>query len=288
MKLNRAAVQALSLPPGKGELIVFDDEIAGFGVRLRAGGSRNWIVQYKLGKKHRRLTFGSVAVLDAGKARDRARDLLAAVRVGRDPAGEKIETRARADETVGTIVERFLARQEGRLRSRTYTETERYLQTHWKPLHGLALAKVSRATVANGLASIAEVRGPSAADRARAALSAFFTWAMREGLIDANPVGATNKASNGKSRDRVLSDIELAGIWKELPQDQYGAILRLMILTGQRREEIGGLRWSEVPDGKALIALPGERTKNHRPHDVPQRLRRLPSLPDADVVKIAI
>ena len=195
MKLTRAAVQTLQLAPDKSELIVFDDEIPGFGVRLRAGGSRNWIVQYKVGRKHRRLTFGSVAVLEASKARERARDLLAAVRIGRDPAGEKIENRSRADETVGVIVERFMARQRGRLRSRTYTETKRYLQTHWKPLHGLALARVNRTTVAARLAWIAGERGPSAADRARAALSAFFTWAIREGLADVNPVGATNTAS---------------------------------------------------------------------------------------------
>jgi integrase len=60
-----------------------------------------------------------------------------------------------------------------------------------------------------------------------------------------NPVGATNRASGGTSRDRVLSDAELAAIWKALPEDQFGSIVRLLILTGQRREEIGGLRWSE-------------------------------------------
>jgi len=271
MKLTRAAVQALSLPSGKSELLVFDDEIPGFGVRLRAGGSRNWIVQYKVGKKHRRLTFGSVAVLDAGKARERARDILAAVRIGRDPAGEKIETRARADETVGAIVERFLARQQTRLRPRSYVETARYLQTHWKPLSSLALAKVSRAVVANRLSAIAAESGPIAADRARAALSAFFAWTMREGLTEANPVIGTNKLSNGKSRDRVLSDAELAAIWKALPPltDQYGAIVRLLILTGQRREEIGGLHWSEFAVGKGLVTLSGERTKNGKPHELP-------------------
>jgi integrase len=272
MKLTKAAVQALKLPASKTEAIFFDDEIAGFGLRLRAGGSRSWVVQYKLGNKHRRITFGSVAVLDPNKARERARDLLAEVRLGRDPAGAKIEARARADETLGAIVERFLARQKSRLRPRSYLETERYLQAHWKPLHGLVLAKVSRATVASRLTSISDERGLTAADRARAALSGFFSWAMREGIAEINPVLATNRSSSGKSRDRVLSDIEIAAIWKALPKDQYGTIVRLLILTGQRREEIGGLRWSEFKADKALITLPGERTKNHRQHDVPLSL----------------
>jgi hypothetical protein len=94
MKLTRVAVEGLRLPPGKGELITFDDEIPGFGVRLRKGGSRSWIVQYKIGPKHRRLTLGSTALLDPAKARELACDLLAKVRLGRDPAGEKIKARA--------------------------------------------------------------------------------------------------------------------------------------------------------------------------------------------------
>ena len=92
---------------------------------------------------------------------------------------------------------------------------------------------------------------------------------MREGIAAANPIVATNKHDNSKSRDRTLSDAELAAVWKSLPTDQYGAIVKLLLLTGQRREEIGGLRWSEIDHHKALIAFPGERTKNGRPHDVP-------------------
>jgi integrase len=267
MKLTRVAVDGLRLPAGKGERIIFDEEIAGFGVRLREGGSRSWIVQYKIGAKHRRLTLGSTALLDPAKARERARDLLAKVRLGRDPAGEKIEARTRADETLGAIAERFLTHQRGRLRPRSLRETERYLRTHWRPLHGLALAKVRRATVSARLAAIADANGKTAADRARAALSAFFTWAIREGLADANPVGFTNKSTDGKSRDRVLSDSEIAAIWRALPENQFGAIVQLLILTGARREEVGGLRWSEINGDK--IALPGERTKNGRPLDLP-------------------
>jgi integrase len=80
----------------------------------------------------------------------------------------------------------------------------------------------------------------------------------------------TNKHFDGaKSRDRVLTDRELAVIWKALPESDYGAIVRLLILTGQRREEIGALRWSEVDVEGGAIALPPARTKNKRPHDVP-------------------
>jgi integrase len=254
------------------ESIFFDGEIPGFGLRLRGGRPRTearWIVQYKLGAKHRRVTFGKLGELDPAKARDKARDLLSVVRLGGDPAGTKLEARARADETFGMIVERFLIRQEGRLRPASYAATKRYLQRTCRPLHGVALANVSRSTIAARLTAIASSNGPVSADRCRAALGAFFTWAMREGLCDANPTIATNTHSEAKARDRVLTDAELAEIWRALPASDYGRIVKLLILTGQRREEIAALRWEEIDLAKQLISLPGERTKNHRPHEVP-------------------
>ena len=95
-----------------------------------------------------------------------------------------------------------------------------------------------------------------------------YGWAIGEGLCETNPVIGTNTASDNEPRDRILSDAELATIWKAVPNDDYGRIVKLLLLTGQRREEIGGLRWSEIDDGdEALIALPSSRTKNSRPHD---------------------
>jgi integrase len=270
VKLTQATIQRLALPADKAEAIYFDNDLPGFGLRLRAGGSRNWIIQYALGAKQRRMTLGSTMVLDASKARETARKLLASVRLGRDPAAERTESRVRAsDEELGVIVDRFLARQEPRLRPRSYTETKRYLKEYWKPLHGLHLARISRATVAARLDAIADESGPVAADRARAALSAFFAWAIRQCLCEVNPVVGTNKAAELRARERVLSDHELKAIWDALPDSDYGRIVRLLILTGQRREEIGGLRWSEIDIAKRVITLPSERTKNHRSHDVP-------------------
>jgi integrase len=270
VKLTQATIQRLALPAGKAEAICFDDDLPGFGLRLRSGGSRNWIIQYALGAKQRRMTLGSTEVLDASKARKTARHLLASVRLGHDPAAERTESRLRAsDDELGAIVDRFLARQETRLRPRSYTETKRYLKEYWKSLHGVHLARISRALVAARLDAIADESGPVAADRARAALSAFFAWAIRQGLCEVNPVIGTNKAAELKSRERVLSDQELKAIWNALPDSDYGRIVRLLILTGQRREEIGGLRWSEVNIAKRMITLPSERTKNHRSHDVP-------------------
>jgi integrase len=271
MKLTKASIERLALPAGKSEAIIFDDDVPGFGLRLREGGSRTFIVQYALGGRQRRMTLGAAKVLDAAKARDTARNLLAKVRLGQDPAADRAEARARAtDESLGTIVGRFLAWQERRVRARTFVDAKRYLERYWRPLHDLPLARISRATVALRLGKIAAEHGRVSADRARAALSAFFTWAIGEGLCDMNQVVGTNKHFDGaKSRDRVLTDGELVAIYRVLPDSDYGAIVGLLILTGQRREEIGALRWSELDLQERVITLPPARTKNNRAHDVP-------------------
>ena len=131
------------------------------------------------------------------------------------------------------------------------------------------LGAVSRVTVAARLREIAKESGNTAANRARATLSAMYAWAIGEGLCETNPVVGTNKADEGGARDRVLSDTELAAVWYNAPDSDYGRIVRLLMLTGQRRDEIGSLHWSEVDTDAKTITLPGSRTKNGREHVVP-------------------
>jgi integrase len=190
------------------------------------------------------------------------------VKLGQDPGGEKIENRIRAVETFGTVLKPYLMHKKTALKLRTYAEVERHLLQHTKQLHGLQVTAIDRRTVAALLAGLAVNSGPALANSVRASLSAFFSWAIREGLAEANPVIATNKAVANGARDRVLSDSELRSIWNALGTTSYGDIVRLLALTGQRRDEIGSLRWSEVDLDKAVIALPAERTKNDEPHDV--------------------
>jgi integrase len=100
-------------------------------------------------------------------------------------------------------------------------------------------------------------------------LSALYAWTIGEGRAEVNPVTGTNKSSDNQPRDRVLSDDELAQLWNALPNNDYGAIVRLLILTGCRREEVGALAWSEVNLEAKTITIPGSRTKNHNQHVVP-------------------
>src|SRR2546430_297434 len=189
------------------------------------------------------------------------------VRLGRDPAGEKAEGRARAAETVGAVLKAYLPYQRARLKPRSYTEVERLLLKHCRPLHVLPLAQVDRRAVAAQITTLTTKTGMVTANRTRASLSALFSWAISQGLTESNPVIGTSRSPE-RSRDRVLSPAELKAIWVATDDDSdYSAVVRLLMLTGQRASEIAGLRWSEIVDD--TIVLPGERTKNGRQHRIP-------------------
>ena len=215
MKLTQKAIATLDLPKGKSEAIVFDEDLAGFGLRIRAGGKRTWIYQFKVGNQHRRMTLGSVMALSPQEARETAGKLHAQVRLGRDPSAEKMDSRARAAETMAAVLPSFLEYQRGRLKPRSLVETERHLKKNARPLHPLQLAKIDRRTIAGRVAAVASEKGGPTANRMRSTLSKFFGWAMQEGLLDSNPVIGTNQQKE-RSRDRVLSDDELKRIWNAL------------------------------------------------------------------------
>src|SRR5215211_356468 len=108
MRFTRPTVTRLTLSPGKLEQIFFDDTLPGFGIRIRAGGKRTWIAQYRIGRQQRRVTIGSVETIDLEDARRRAKEILAKVHLGGDPQTEKAESRARAILTLGAIADVYL------------------------------------------------------------------------------------------------------------------------------------------------------------------------------------
>src|SRR5262249_52692142 len=142
-----------------------------------------------------------------------------------------------------------------------------YLRKSAEPLHNLRLSQIDRRRVAALLGEIETASGASSRNHARSAFSAFFNWCITEGLIDANPVAGTAKADAGGSRERVLAQEELRKLWRALDDSAFSNIVRLLLLTGQRRNEIGKLQWSEVV-GKQIV-LAAQRVKNSREHCVP-------------------
>ena len=154
MKLTRATVVRLRLPPRKDDVIYFDDTLPGFGIRLRTKGARTWVLQYRRGRQQRRLTLGTVEVLSADQARQAARDRLAMIQLGGDPQADKIKAISKAATTLSGVVERYLTYKTPTLRPKSVYETERYLRKHWKPLHELPIHEIRRGDVAACLTKI--------------------------------------------------------------------------------------------------------------------------------------
>jgi integrase len=265
VKLTNETVRAL---PVKGsDTLYADSETPGLYLRVRAGGSRSFIIQWRQGQFQRRSTVGKVGILSVDEARKRARKLLVGIDDGHDPVAAKAKARVDDKQIFETVAREYLERRVKDMKPRSLEGTRLHLLKHFKPLHRLPLRKIDRGMVAGELRSISKERGAVAADRGRSTLSAFFGWAIGEGIAEVNPVVGTNKASKNASRERVLADDELVAVWNAAPASDFGRIVKLLMLTGQRRDEIASLRWDEVED--TLIALPAKRTKNSRSHDVP-------------------
>jgi integrase len=267
VKLDKDNV--FTLASDKPDAIFFDDDMPGFGVRVR-GEMRVYVCQFRIDGAQRRVTLGDVRKISLNDARKAARKHFAHAVLGGDPQAKKAEAAVKAKVTFASVADLYLAKAAGKLRPKSLHETTRYLKETFKPLHRLPVHKVERRDVAAQLSEIAARNGKHAADRGRSAVSAMFVWAMREGLCDQNPIIATNRhADSAGGRDRVLSDAEIARIWNVLPDGDYGRIMKLLVLTGLRREEVGGLRWSEIDLDKHVVVLPKERTKNKTEHLVP-------------------
>jgi integrase len=265
---NMPAIAAAFAASGKSDKIYFDDELPGFGIRLRAGSNKKiWLCRYEHNGIQRKFKIGDAARLTPDQARKKARQTMAQVILGGDPQADKAEERRKAQFTLRAVANQYLQYQEKKLRPRSLKEAQRYLLKSFRRLHALPVHKITRRDVAVILTDIAR-KTPIAAARGRAILSAMFTWAKGEGLVDGdNPVSGTNNPADGiGGRDRVLSNSELAAVWNACGDDDAGRIVKLLILTGQRREEIGGMAWGELDRDNCTWTLPASRAKNRREH----------------------
>jgi len=246
--------------------IVWDQTVVGFAAR-RQRRHVHYLLRYRINGRQRFLSIGKHgSPWTTETARTEARRLLGLVASKIDPAQEQTET-DRA--TFGQTLTDYLERRRSALKLRSFQGMEAHLSRQCKSLHGLSLKQITRREIAILLADVEQNSGPASRNRVRTSLSAFFAFAIREGLLEANPVLGTGKADEGPSRDRVLSETELKTLWQSLGDDEFSSICKLLILTAQRRTEIGSLRWSEVDFENSVINFPPERTKNSKPHSLP-------------------
>jgi integrase len=247
--------------------VIWDNAVSGFGSRRQRDGVF-YILRYRFAGVQRQISIGrhgSPWTVD--QARREAQKILGVIVGGSDPLEKQSSV-----EVFGTCVEQYLERKRSSLKPGSFSAIQRHLIEHGKYFHAKKLGDIDRRAIAIRLAEIEKGSGPVARNRVRSSLSAFFSWAIREGLIETNPVTGTGTADEGKSRDRVLTKEEIAKLWSTLAAGLHVDFLDaiyLLLLTGQRRSEIGQLRWSEVDLDNRLIRLPPERTKNRREHIIP-------------------
>jgi integrase len=256
--------------------LYWDVNLKGFAYNLRRDARGNlkgsYIIQYRVGTKQRKLKLGDANKLGVRQARKKAEELFAKITLGQDPQGERKQERAGPTLTLRAALEKYVEMKEAEAREGTYRSikvTRLYLlgARYFGPLHKLGISQITRQAIAARLHEIRQASSDVTAGRARAQLTAAFTRLMQEGIAEQNPCIGTKGQTERPQRDRVLSEDELRSVWNACDMNtDFGKIVRLLILTGCRREEIGGLRWSEIDFDKGQINLPAVRTKNGRPH----------------------
>jgi integrase len=284
LRLNARNAHAQELEGKEKEKFFWDDELKGFGLRLRREGEdsrthRCWVVGYQLKGRYQRFTIADYEKLTAEQARAEAKLIFGKVARGEDPKAERRAQRLGGTHTLLSGINDYLALKEltpnkktgKKLAPATLRAARLYLLgPYFRALHSAPITDITLADIATRLNAIIRDSGSITARAARAALSTFFTWAMRQGLTDNNPVIGSEDPGPGQSRERVLSDSELAAVWRAADDgSDYGKIIHLLMLTGCRRDEIGGLQWNEVNKDKATITLPAERVKNAHTHTLP-------------------
>ncbi len=251
-------------------LYCWDTELPGFGVLSTKSGSASYFVEYRLGGRgapNKRVTIGKHGHRTPEQARKLAKVELGRIADGVDVAQARKEKRQRlATGTFREVAEKFLTIEDRG--NRYWRETRRLIEQEAYPkLGSRPLSTITRADISDVI-DTARVRSHAVGRNAFAALRPLFAWAHERGILDANPMINMRGPEPLKSRDRVLTDEEIKAFWSAAERlgGVFAPLFKLLLLTGQRREEVAGLAWEEIDFDKASWMIPASRTKNGRPH----------------------
>jgi|SRR5665213_1662655 len=258
MRLTDVTIRNLKAP-AKGQKTYFDDALSGFGVRVSQGGIKSFVLIS--GRSRTRTTLGRYPVISLADARDKAREFVALKTLGRNEAPAM---------TFEAALDVFLPALSRRNRPGTALNTTRLLKRHFlPPLRHEKLSQITSQRLAKIIDRLSTT--PSEASHAFAAIRLFFNWAIRQELVPKSPCSALQAPLPAASRERVLTDEELQKLlaWANSVDSTFSTLIRLLILTGQRRGEIVALRGEMVDLETATITLPTTLTKNGRQHTFP-------------------
>ena len=272
-KLTEREISRLACPPGKRDCMVFDTEQRGLAVRVVASGSKSYLAQYVTAGRKRRVPLGSVDAISLAAARTAARTVMGQVAGGTDPAAQrktavedaKVEAQ-RERMTLARLVDDWTRLHLSTRRLRYQTEAAGTIKRVFADWLNRPAERLARKDVVQLLDRL-----PPSMARATAAYGrACFAWGAKRDSVAGNPFVALPVQATAR-RDRVLDDSEAARVWKAAAgmSARFGPLVRLLLLTGQRREEVGGMAWAEVSADLATWTIPGERTKNGVPSVVP-------------------
>lgn len=278
--LTDIAIRKLLASPPPKRIEHADGKVAGLFFITQPSGATSWALRYRADGASRKFTLGSFPALDLKTARRRAEEARGKIALGEDPAAAKQASRAaaKAEREVDTdlveiVVKQFVERH-AKAHTRDWRETERLLNRNVVNLwRGKRLSQISRADVHNLLDEIIDRGSPIAANRVFAQLRVLCSWAVKRGILSHSPCEGVSAPSSerGRQRERVLTDDELRLVWKAADAVgwPFGPIVRLLILTGARRDEVAQMEWREVDLDRAVWTLPASRSKNRREHTIP-------------------
>ncbi|MDP6587931.1 MAG: integrase family protein, partial [Alphaproteobacteria bacterium] len=252
IKLTDFAVKALQ-PPRKGQTTHWDNALTGFGVRVSQGGSKSFIVMH--GANRRRTTLGRYPTVSLSDARTAAKRLLANQTLGKHlPASVGFDT----------ALSEYLLEIKRRLTPRTHSDYTRLLNRHWLPtFRHSKLNDITPVEIHRKLDRMGNTL--SEQTHALVALKVFLNWCVKRHYLELSPSAHIALRSKPQPRERVLTDDELIAVWNAAVGFPFGAMIRLLILTGQRRSEIGSLKWQYIKDETITLPI----TKNRRIHTFP-------------------
>jgi integrase len=275
--LTDLQIKKLGLPERRRE--VPDGRITGLYLVLQPSGAKSWAVRYRVNGAPKKLTIGPYPAIDLATARRKALEALGELAGGKDPQAQKKAVREAAKAVAGTddnrvdrIVDRFVAKHlKVKAKPSWAKEAERLLRVEIIPTFGgRRLGEITRADVRRRLEDIAE-RAPITANRALAVFRKLCNWAVSNDIIAVSPCLGIEAPTGERSRERCLSDDEVRLAWQAFDAIgwPFGSIAKLLLLTGARRGEVAGMRWSEIDLEAKSWMLPASRTKNKLAHEIP-------------------
>jgi len=282
--LTATAVERLRAP-ARGQTDHFDQGYPGLALRVSYGGAKTWVYFYRLFGKQKRLTLGRWPSMSLSAAREAWRDARKTIDKGESPQHQ----RPAAANTFAAVADEWLKRDQAHNRSCALVQRiiERCALPVWA---GRQIATIGRRDINDLIDGVVDRGAIIMARRLHAHLHRLFRWAVGRGIIETNPMAHLPKPGSEVSRDRVLTDAELAQVFKNTTKlrPPFGPIFQLLILTGARRGEITGLRWSEIKDDTIIVGR--ERTKAGEVHSIPLSpqavdiIKQLPRIGPSDFV----